>query len=115
MTKIILFQNSFLQNLHLNENMYLLELENLRTELQKLDAEFIRLLSERQRIACKIGAIKYSKGIPFEQPEIWNKQCLERRKLATSGCVHPDLVSQVFECIHRFSIDLQQQHTTTDE
>lgn len=115
MTKIILFQHSFLQNLHLNENMCLLELENLRTELQKLDAEFIRLLSERQRIACKIGAIKHRKGIPFEQPEIWNKQCLERRKLAVVNDVNPDLVSQVFGCIHRFSIDIQQQHTTTDE
>ncbi|WP_430402813.1 chorismate mutase [Fluviicola sp.] len=98
----------------MNENICLLELENLRTELQKLDAEFIRLLSERQRIACEIGAIKQRSGIPFEQPEIWNKHCLERRKLAVASGVHPDLVSQVFECIHRFSIDIQQ-HTTTDE
>jgi chorismate mutase len=95
--------------------MCLLELENLRTELQNLDAEFIRLLSERQRIACKIGAIKHRTGIAFEQPEIWNKQCLERRKLAIAGSVHPDLVAQVFECIHRFSIDLQKQHTIPDE
>lgn len=95
--------------------MCLLELENLRTELQKLDAEFIRLLSERQRIACKIGVIKHRMGIPFEQREIWNRQCLERRTLALANGVHPDLVSQVFECIHRFSIDIQQQHTTKDE
>lgn len=94
--------------------MCLLELENLRTELQNLDAEFIRLLSERQRVAREIGAIKHRTGIPFAQPEIWNKRCLERRKLAITRGVHPDLVSQVFECIHRFSIDLQQQHTTDE-
>ena len=91
-----------------------MELENLRTELQKLDAEFIRLLSERQRIACKIGVIKHRTGIPFEQQEIWNKQCLERRKLALASGVHPDLVSQVFECIHGFSLDIQK-HTIKDE
>ena len=94
--------------------MYLPELENLRTELQNLDAEFIRLLSERQRIASEIGAIKHRTSIPFTQPEIWNERCLERRKLAIASGVHPDLVSQVFECIHRFSIDIQQ-HTTTNE
>lgn len=95
--------------------MYLLELENLRAELQNLDEEFIRLLSERQRIAREIGAIKHRTGTPFVQPEIWNERCLERRKLAIAYGVHPDLVLQVFESIHRFSIDLQQQHTTTDE
>ena len=95
--------------------MCLLELENLRTKLQKLDAEFILLLSERQRSACEIGAITHRTGIPCAQPEIWNKQCLERRKLSIAGGVSPDLVSQVFECIHRFSIDVQQQHTTSDE
>jgi len=97
--------------------MYLLELENLRTELQNLDAELIRLLSERQRIAREIGAIKHRTGIPFAQPEIWTERCQERRELAVAFGVHPGLVSQVFECIHRFSIDTQQQHKypTTDE
>ena len=95
--------------------MCLLELENLRTELQKLDAELIRLLSERQRIAGKIGVIKRRKGIPFEQPEIWNKQCLKRRNLAIESCLHPGLAEQVFDCIHRFSIELQKQHILTDE
>lgn len=94
--------------------MYLLELENLRKELQNLDAEFIRLLSERQQIVREIGIIKQHAGIPFAQPEIWHERCLERRKLAIASGIHPDLVSQVFECIHPFSIELQK-HTTTDE
>lgn len=95
--------------------MSLPELEYLRAELHQLDAALIRLLSERQRIACQIGKIKRDSGIPFEQADIWNSQCLERQKLALSNQVSPSLISEVFESIHRFSLAIQQQETKTNE
>nr|WP_294858560.1 chorismate mutase [uncultured Fluviicola sp.] len=92
-----------------------MKLGTLRIELEKLDAELIRLLSERQRIACDIGTIKQCTGIPFEQPEIWKQQCLKRREWALALGVNPHLVSEVFESIHHFSLDIQKQHTTKHE
>lgn len=97
------------------ENNRFLELEDFRIALQKLDAQLIRILTERQRIASEIGAIKRRQGTPIEQPEIWDRQCEERRAQAIALGVHPELVEQVFASIHKFSKDIQQQHATTNE
>lgn len=53
-----------------------MELENLRTEIDKIDDQLVRLLEQRMDVACEIGKYKKEHGLKALDP------ARERQKLA---------------------------------
>ena len=46
-----------------------MDIEHWRKEIDEIDAELLRLLNMRARLALKVGAIKQAKQIPYSDPE----------------------------------------------
>lgn len=90
------------------------ELSDLRVELQRLDEQLIDLLAQRQDVSIKIGVVKQLSGESIDQPEIWKEQCTKRKERALADKVSTQLISEVFECIHRYSKAIQQKQATDE-
>ena len=71
------------------------DLEVLRTTIQLIDADILRLLEERIDAVKKVGAIKEIYGAPIYVPEV------EKKKIETLSetCSHPGLVETIWPVI----------------
>lgn len=72
------------------------ELLALRSSLEAVDAELVRLLGERQALAAKIGAVKRRAALPIMDPE--REAAVVRRvvELGRSAGVPEGLVRDLF-------------------
>jgi chorismate mutase len=74
-------------------------LDELRKDIDRVDEVLVRLLNERARCACEIGALKKIEGLDVYQPER-EKQVLEHvRSIACEGPLGPDAIGRLFERI----------------
>lgn len=69
-----------------------------RTEIDRLDAELIRLLNRRARIACELGVIKVAAGLPAYDARR-EQQVLARIRAQNSGPLEDDSISRIFRRI----------------
>lgn len=71
------------------------DLEVLRTTIQLIDADILRLLEERIDAVKKVGAIKEIYDAPIYVPEV------EKKKIETlsAQCVYPGLVETIWPVI----------------
>ncbi len=78
-----------------------LTIEELRTRIDVIDAQLVRLLNVRVRCAVEVGRIKQGLGLPIYQPDR-EKQVLDAvRRVAseTDGPLSGDAVTRIFERI----------------
>ena len=82
-------------------------LNNLRKEIDVIDDELLNLIAKRMNISEKIGDFKKEHKVTVLQMDRW-KQVLEDRinKGANLG-LKEDSVKEIFEIIHKDSIDRQ--------
>jgi len=74
-------------------------LDDLRSDIDRVDEVLVRLLNERARVACEIGRIKKEQGIEIYQPDR-ERQVLEHvRNVAIEGPLGPDAIARLFERI----------------
>src|SRR5437773_5829240 len=74
-------------------------LDDLRSDIDRVDEVLVRLLNERARVACEIGRMKKEQGIAVYQPER-EKQVLDHvRSVAVEGPLGPDAIARLFERI----------------
>src|ERR687888_1747048 len=74
-------------------------LDDLRSDIDRVDEVLVRLLNERARVACEIGRLKKAKGMEVYQPER-ERQVLEHvRNIAVEGPLGPDAIARLFERI----------------
>lgn len=74
-------------------------LDDLRSDIDRVDEVLVRLLNERARCACEIGRLKKELGIEVYQPER-EKQVIEHvRNIAVEGPLGPDAIARLFERI----------------
>ena len=85
--------------------------EQWRNEIDILDAELLRLLNERARIASELGALKLSSGLPVYDGRR-ERQVLARLCESNPGPLDHEGVSSIFRCIIRESrrFEAAQQH-----
>ncbi|HWG49623.1 MAG TPA: chorismate mutase [Candidatus Acidoferrales bacterium] len=85
--------------------------EQWRNEIDILDAELLRLLNERARIASELGALKLSSGLPVYDGRR-ERQVLARLCESNPGPLDHEGVSSIFRSIIRESRRLEslQQH-----
>lgn len=82
-------------------------LHELRSQIDSIDEELLSLLAKRSQISTKIGVIKKENNLAVLQLDRWNtilSNYIERAK--TLG-LKEDMVKDIFELIHKDSIDRQ--------
>ena len=79
-----------------------MDIEHWRKEIDDIDAELLRLLNMRARLALKVGAIKQASNLPFCDPDR-ERTVLQRLKEINCGPLDERAVGKVFRRIIRES------------
>jgi chorismate mutase len=74
------------------------QLEKRRSEIDRLDAELVRLLNRRATIACELGVIKVAAGLPAYDARR-ESQVLARIRAKNGGPLEPESVTRIFRRI----------------
>lgn len=83
------------------------DLSQLRTRIDEIDAELVRLLNERARLAKEIGALKHREGLPVYSPE--REVSLLRSLLEKSdGPLRPESLRAIYREIMSASLALEK-------
>ena len=75
-----------------------MDIEHWRKEIDEIDAELLRLLNMRARLALKVGALKQAAHLPFCDPER-ERLVLERLREINAGPLDERAVDKVFRRI----------------
>jgi chorismate mutase len=86
------------------------KLDEQRGKIFKIDEQIIQLLSQRQSVASEIGRLKHHLQQPFLQPDIWADMCHFRQQLGVAKGISPDMITDIYEIIHKYSIIAQSQN-----
>jgi chorismate mutase len=70
-------------------------LQRRRNEIDRLDNQLLRLLNQRARIACELGAIKIASGLPAYDGRR-ERQVLARVCAENEGPLGPESVANIF-------------------
>ena len=83
-----------------------MDIEHWRREIDDIDAELLRLLNMRARLALKVGALKQAADIPFLDPAR-ERTVLQRLQEINDGPLDERAVGKVFRRIIRESRRLE--------
>ena len=83
-----------------------MDIEHWRKEIDDIDAELLRLLNMRARLALKVGAIKQAADIPFLDADR-ERTVLQRLQEMNDGPLDERAVGKVFRRIIRESRRLE--------
>lgn len=75
-----------------------MRLEELREEINAIDAELLRLINRRAKVAVQVGAIKQAAGLPLCDPER-ERDVLARVRRANDGPLGDGAVAKIFRLI----------------
>ncbi len=83
-----------------------MDIEHWRKEIDEVDAELLRLLNVRARLALKVGALKKAAHLPFCDPDR-EQYVLSRLQHMNSGPLDGRAVYKLFRRIIRESRRIQ--------
>ncbi|HEU4872180.1 MAG TPA: chorismate mutase [Pyrinomonadaceae bacterium] len=83
-----------------------MDIEHWRREIDDIDAELLRLLNMRARLALKVGALKQAADIPFLDADR-ERTVLQRLQEINDGPLDERAVGKVFRRIIRESRRLE--------
>jgi len=90
---------------------FIMDIEHWRKEIDEIDAELLRLLNTRARLALKVGALKQAANLPFCDPDR-ERSVLQRLRELNSGPLDERAVVKLFRRIIRESRRVQANITT---
>jgi len=85
------------------------KLEELRTEIDKIDVELIDLLSRRMQVVDEIGAYKKENNITILQLKRWQHIIEDRISIGTNLGLNRKFLLQLLELVHEASIQRQTE------
>lgn len=85
------------------------QLEALRSELDQIDREMVHLLGQRQHLVEQLSALKTTMQLPVEMIEHWESSLTKRLEEGKMLDLNPEWINQLFNTLHKLSIELQQQ------
>lgn len=83
------------------------KLEELRAEIDKIDAEMLNILAQRMRIIDEIGEYKKENDITILQIKRWRNIILDRLEIGLKLGLSEDFLLDVLELVHKESIQRQ--------
>jgi chorismate mutase / prephenate dehydratase len=75
-----------------------MNIEHWRKEIDEIDAELLRLLNMRARLAMKVGALKKAADLPFCDPDR-ERSVLQRLQGLNNGPLDPRAIDRLFRRI----------------
>lgn len=88
-----------------------MDIEHWRKEIDDIDAELLRLLNMRARLALKVGALKQAADLPFCDPDR-ERHVLRRVQEINCGPLDERAVGKVFRRIIRESRRVESEVTS---
>ena len=82
-------------------------LQELRSRIDSIDDELLNLLAQRSEISSKIGIVKKEHNLTVLQLDRWNSILSNHIEKGKSIGLNENLVKDIFELIHKDSIDRQ--------
>lgn len=82
-------------------------LSSLRSEIDELDAELIKILVQRMELCRRIGKIKKESDLPVVQPERYARLLDEILANGVKKGLDPSVLKKIFSIIHEYSVALQ--------
>ena len=95
----LVFRKRRFENKHLS-----FELTKLRVEIDKLDKDIVESLHQRKDLVEKIAKFKLKNEITIFQIERWLQILKNRQEQASETGLDPNMISDIFELIHKYSI-----------
>lgn len=92
--------------------MFRLGVNRMRSHIDLIDREVVRLLARRQELSVEIGRVKASRGLPVRAPEREQELLEIIREEAEMQGISPDHVQQIFEAVLEESRRLQAEMRT---
>ncbi|HOK99559.1 MAG TPA: bifunctional 3-deoxy-7-phosphoheptulonate synthase/chorismate mutase type II [Bacteroidales bacterium] len=89
------------------ENGSLVTIEELRSQIDKIDDKIVELLEKRMHIAEEIGKIKKENNIAVLQTKRWHQIITQRMKEAREKGLSEHFIENIFRAIHEESINHQ--------
>ena len=84
------------------------KLEMLRREIDKMDAEFLDILSRRMKIVDEIGQYKKENNITILQIQRWSEIFYDRLNLGSRMGLSREFLMQILQLVHEESIRRQE-------
>ncbi|MEZ5197130.1 MAG: chorismate mutase [Bacteroidales bacterium] len=85
------------------------KLEELRTEIDKIDAELINILSRRMELVDEIGNYKSANNITILQLKRWRNIVEDRLKSGVDSGLNKEFLQRLLEIVHIESIQRQTE------
>ena len=91
----------------LDDERFIARLEELRSEIDKLDHRLLDVLRERVDIVESISDVKTRNQVKIFQMKRWFKILENREAYASELGLDTEIVHELFQLIHKYSIDIQ--------
>lgn len=91
----------------IDDERFIAQLEDLRSKIDQVDAQMLKLIAERQELSQAIGPVKYDNQATIFQMKRWFKVLENRKKKGAHLKLEEDLVHELFQLLHKYSIDAQ--------
>ncbi len=83
-------------------------LKHFREEIDTVDEQIIALLAKRMEVVKKVGVYKKEHEIPPLDSKRWQEVLKTKRQKAKALNLSADLVEDIYECIHKESLLIEQ-------
>jgi len=90
-------------------------LEELRSEIDKIDAELLHILSRRMDVVDEIGKYKKENNITILQLKRWSTILRDRLRTGMNLGLNKDFIQQLLETVHNESIRRQTEIFNSEE
>ncbi|MDD4644718.1 MAG: bifunctional 3-deoxy-7-phosphoheptulonate synthase/chorismate mutase type II [Bacteroidales bacterium] len=88
-------------------NGFMSKLEELRSEIDRLDQELLMILEDRMKVAASIGQCKKENGVTILQSARWDQIISKYLEVGQSKGFSEEFIRKLFMAIHQESINTQ--------
>ena len=96
-----------LRDAQLRDEKFKEQLLKFRNKIDLLDKDIIENLNERKKIVELIANFKNQNKLTIFQIERWSEILKSRRLIAKNLDLDPQIISEIFELIHKYSVHIQ--------
>ncbi len=103
-----ILQNLVLKSEDCEDELTQNRLGELRSKIDGLDDEILQLIAQRKKLVEAIGEVKYDNNISILQFKRWFSLIKDRRGQSKDLNLDDKFILELFQLIHKFSINTQQ-------
>jgi chorismate mutase-like protein len=84
------------------------DISELRIAIDSVDQELIILLARRLALVEQVGKVKKEQNLPALQQDRWLQVLEKNKKLAEEAGISEQLISDIWELIHREALKIEE-------